>query len=133
MRAWNSSGTAEASGGWWTFTTAAPAAPPGAFAKTAPGSGATGQATSVTLTWAASSDATTYEDRYDTTSNGACNSYLAERGDGADRDRERADREHRLFVAGAGDQQRWINGRVGRVVGIHDGGAAGHRDEADAR
>ena len=44
---------------WWTFTTAAAAAP-GAFNKTSPSNAAAGTATSLTLSWAASSGATSY-------------------------------------------------------------------------
>jgi hypothetical protein len=50
-----------------TFTTAAaPPSPPGAFGKTGPANGATGQPASVTLSWTASSGATSYEYCVDT-------------------------------------------------------------------
>ena len=55
-------------GAWWSFRVGAPPpAPPGAFAKTAPASGGAGVGTPVTLTWAASAGATSYEvlRRYD--------------------------------------------------------------------
>ena len=51
-----------------------PAVPaPGAFGKTSPANGATGQAASPTLRWAASSNATGYEVCIDTSLNNTCN------------------------------------------------------------
>lgn len=71
MRARNASGTTEANGGtWWSFATAAAA--PGAFSKTTPANGATGQSTSLTFTWGASSGATSYEYCYDPVNNNSC-------------------------------------------------------------
>ena len=49
-----------------------PPPPPGAFAKVSPAHGATGQPTSVTLTWTASSDATSYRYCVDTINNSVC-------------------------------------------------------------
>ena len=73
VRARNGSGTTEAnSGAWWTFTTAAVL--PGAFSKTAPLNGVTGQATSPTLSWGSAANAASYEYCYDTSNNDECNS-----------------------------------------------------------
>lgn len=49
-----------------------PPPPPGAFAKVSPAHGATGQATSLTLTWTASSDAASYRYCVDTLNNNVC-------------------------------------------------------------
>jgi hypothetical protein len=57
---------------WLGFGAGPP--PPGAFAKTAPASGATQQPTSVTLSCEASAGATSYESCVDTTANGTCDS-----------------------------------------------------------
>jgi hypothetical protein len=63
----------EANGGtWWSFTVGTPAPPPGAFGKVTPSAGATGQATSITLGWGASSGASGYEYCLDGTNNAAC-------------------------------------------------------------
>jgi hypothetical protein len=71
VRAVNAGGTTYAdSGAWWSFTTQVSA--PGAFNKSAPTNGATGVSTSPTLSWGASSGATSYEYCYDTTNNSAC-------------------------------------------------------------
>jgi hypothetical protein len=50
---------------------------PGAFNKTSPTSGATGQATSPTLSWGSSSGATSYEYCYDTSNDNACSSWVS--------------------------------------------------------
>ncbi len=47
--------------------------PPAAFAKTAPGNGATGQSVAPTLTWATAVGATSYEYCVDTSNNNTCN------------------------------------------------------------
>jgi hypothetical protein len=47
------------------------------FSKTSPLNGATGQSTNLTLTWGASSGATSYEYCYDTTNNNACSSWTS--------------------------------------------------------
>ena len=47
---------------------------PGAFSKTSPANGATGQLTDLTLSWSASSNATGYEYCVDTVDNSACDS-----------------------------------------------------------
>ncbi|HQP44104.1 MAG TPA: hypothetical protein PLV66_10545, partial [Thermoanaerobaculales bacterium] len=71
VRAVNAQGDTEANGGvWWTFTTLPL---PGAFSKSAPANGATGQPTSLNLSWGSSTDATSYEYCIDTSNNGACN------------------------------------------------------------
>jgi hypothetical protein len=71
VRARNAAGTTEANGGaWWSFTTAA--AVPATFVKIAPTNGATGQSTSVTLSWEGSPSATNYLYCYDTTNNNFC-------------------------------------------------------------
>ena len=53
-------------------STAPPPPLPSAFNKMAPGAGSTGQATALTLSWSASSGATSYSYCYDTTNDGAC-------------------------------------------------------------
>jgi len=55
-------------------TSLLPTTPPGAFSKSAPSNGATGQATSLTVSWGSSSGAVGYEYCYDTSNNSACNS-----------------------------------------------------------
>ena len=50
----------------------APPGAPGAFGKTSPTNGATGQASSVTLSWSSSSGAESYEYCVDTTDNNDC-------------------------------------------------------------
>jgi hypothetical protein len=71
VRARNAAGPREANGGWWVFTTVAL---PGAFNKSAPANGATGQPTNLTLKWNSSSGAASYEYCVDTVNNGACDS-----------------------------------------------------------
>ena len=74
VRANNTLGTTNADGGtWWTFTIAA-GSPPGDFNKSAPANGATGQPANPTLSWGASSNATSYEYCIDTNSDNTCNS-----------------------------------------------------------
>jgi hypothetical protein len=68
VRSENLCGTGSAST-VFSFTTASS---PGAFGKVAPANGATGQPTSLSLSWGTSSDATSYEYCIDTTVNGAC-------------------------------------------------------------
>ncbi len=64
----------DANGGtWWSFTTRSQVTtPPGAFTKSLPASGATGQSVTPTLVWQASSGATSYEYCVDTTNNSVC-------------------------------------------------------------
>ena len=70
VRARNATGATNANTtAWWTFTTAAA---PGAFNKTSPANGATGRATSLTLSWGASTGVTRYEVCLDTINNGTC-------------------------------------------------------------
>ena len=49
---------------------------PGTFSKSAPGNGAIDQATSLTLSWTASSGASSYEYCYDTSDDGVCSSWV---------------------------------------------------------
>lgn len=71
VQAVNSYGSTEADyGTWWSFRTRV--APPGDFAKLAPTNGALGQPLSLTLSWQASSRATSYEYCYDTAHGTAC-------------------------------------------------------------
>ena len=61
------------SGDWWAFTTRTQTTtPPGAFAKSLPASGATGQSLTPTLAWQASAGASSYEYCVDTTNNSLC-------------------------------------------------------------
>jgi hypothetical protein len=53
--------------------TPVPVPPPGAFDKTSPTNGSTGELQSATLSWSSSSDATSYEYCIDTTNDNACN------------------------------------------------------------
>jgi hypothetical protein len=65
VRAVNAGGNTQAnSGTYWSFTTVV--AGPGAFAKTSPANGATGQSLTPTLSWGTSSGATSYEYCYAT-------------------------------------------------------------------
>ena len=52
------------------------ASPPGAFAKTSPANGATGQSTSPTLSWGTSIAAATYEYCYNSTNDNACTNWI---------------------------------------------------------
>lgn len=72
VRAVNTSGSTEANAGnWWLFTTTAGA--PGAFNKSTPGDGASGQSLDPMLSWNASAGAASYEVCYDTSDNSTCN------------------------------------------------------------
>jgi hypothetical protein len=73
VKARNSAGES----GWsstWTFTIRQ--APPAGFSKLSPLNGATGQSTSPTLAWEASSGASSYEYCYDTTNDNACSPWV---------------------------------------------------------
>ncbi len=73
VRATNASGSVYANkGAMWSFTTGSL---PAAFNKTAPANGATNQPTSLTLSWAASTGAASYEYCYDTTNDNACSGW----------------------------------------------------------
>lgn len=50
---------------------------PGAFSKTSPVAGATAQPLSLTLSWSAAADASSYEYCYDTTNDSACSSWIS--------------------------------------------------------
>jgi hypothetical protein len=56
------------------FTVVKTLLPPGAFGKTSPANGATGQSNTLALGWAASSNAASYEYCIDTTNNSSCDS-----------------------------------------------------------
>ncbi len=72
VRARNAAGVTDANAGtWWTFTTVAPPLP-GAFNKTSPSNNATGRATTLTLSWAASTNVVRYEVCVDKVNNGVC-------------------------------------------------------------
>jgi len=71
-RAVNANGTTYADSSattWWHFTTKGA---PGAFGKTTPANAATGTSLNLTLSWTASSGATSYEYCYDTSNDSAC-------------------------------------------------------------
>ena len=53
-----------------------PVPPPGAFGKSGPANNAVGQPTSVTLSWDASTNATSYEYCYDTTNDNTCSTWI---------------------------------------------------------
>jgi hypothetical protein len=77
VRAINAVGTtyAEANASaFWAFTTTVQA---GAFNLTSPSNGATGQSLTPTLSWSASTGATSYEYCYDTTNNNACSGWTS--------------------------------------------------------
>src|SRR6185436_5382361 len=74
-RALNTGGTTYAEGNpatFWSFTTVAL---PGAFSHSSPANAATGQSLSPTLSWGASTAATSYEYCYDTTNDNACSGW----------------------------------------------------------
>lgn len=77
VKANNSFGSTYANGAstaFWYFKTGTL---PGAFNKSAPANGATNQPASITLKWAASSGATSYQYCYDTTNDNACSKWLS--------------------------------------------------------
>jgi hypothetical protein len=70
VRSRNAVGTMDANGGaWWSFTTGTL---PGAFAKSTPPDGATGQSINLKLTWGPSTGANFQQYCYDTSNDGAC-------------------------------------------------------------
>ena len=72
VRARAAGGTTDASAGvWWTFTTVALPLP-GAFNKTSPTNNQTGRATTLTLSWGASTGVVRYEVCLDTINNSVC-------------------------------------------------------------
>jgi hypothetical protein len=76
VRANGPGGTTYSNGGataFWSFTTAATA--PGAFSKTAPANGATGQPSNVTLSWGAAAGAGSYEFCIDSSNDNACSGW----------------------------------------------------------
>lgn len=60
-----------------TLSYSAPTSPPGAFSKSAPANGASGQPTALTISWGASSGATLYEYCYDTSNDNACSTWVS--------------------------------------------------------
>jgi hypothetical protein len=83
IRAVNSNGTTYSNGSntaFWSFKTAAPASPPGAFDKSSPSNGATGLSTAPTLSWGTSNGATSYDYCYDTTNDNACSTSWVDNG-----------------------------------------------------
>jgi hypothetical protein len=85
VRAQNAGGTTDANGGaWWSFAVAGAAQPPAAFAKASPANGATGQGSTLTLTWSAVADAG-YWVCWDTTNNNTCDGAWWPNGGGAGR------------------------------------------------
>ena len=78
VRAVNAGGTTYADGSstaYRSFTTIPN--PPAAFNKTSPATGVTNQPTSLTLSWAASTGAVSYEYCYDTSNDNACSSWTS--------------------------------------------------------
>jgi Divergent InlB B-repeat domain len=59
-------------GTWWSFSTGTSSTPPGAFGKSSPANGTTGQPSNPTLTWGTSSGASSYRYCVDTTNNNNC-------------------------------------------------------------
>jgi serine protease len=83
VRASNAAGDTLANGGtWWSFTTQATSALPGAFSKVSPVNGQKNRSRPVSLTWAASSGATSYEWCVSLTS-GSCSSWTSTTGTSA--------------------------------------------------
>lgn len=79
VRAVNAGGTTYSGGAstvFRNFTTQAAAAVPGPFVKVAPAAGLTGLATSLTLSWAASTGASSYQYCVDTTNDNACTTWV---------------------------------------------------------
>jgi len=73
VRAQTPSGTFDGDNGtWWSFTVGGPPQPPAAFGKSAPANAASGLAASLTLSWGASTGASSYEVCVDATNDGAC-------------------------------------------------------------
>ena len=78
VRASNAAGIVYSNGAstaFWSFTTGTGATPPGAFGKTSPANGATGQSLTPALSWGASAGATSYDYCYDTTNDNACSAW----------------------------------------------------------
>ncbi|RJP48080.1 MAG: DNRLRE domain-containing protein [Anaerolineaceae bacterium] len=78
VRAVNSFGTRYSDGSdtaFWSFTTM-PFSPPGDFNKLAPADGAINQTITPTISWEASTDATSYEYCYDTTNDDDCFAWM---------------------------------------------------------
>jgi len=81
VRANNATASTYADGAASAFTSfVTQVASPGGFGKTSPANGATGQPTSLTLSWNASAGATSYEYCIDTINNGACDTGWASVG-----------------------------------------------------
>jgi uncharacterized delta-60 repeat protein len=79
VRAINTDGVTYSNGSstaFWSFTTAEPNSPPGAFSKTRPWDGTKDLPTSLTLYWNGSSGATAYEYCYDTSNDNACTNWV---------------------------------------------------------
>ncbi len=116
-----------ADGGWWTFTTRV--APPGAFAKTGPLNLSPTPPDSATLTWEASSGATSYEYciRHHQRLHVQRHRSLAQH---RPRSKRRADRPHAgndVFLAGPGEERRRNHLRRRRVVEVHHTSSAAGR------
>ena len=77
VRANNAVGTTYAEGNASSFWSFATGASPGAFAKSSPASGATGQSLTPSIDWSTSSGATSYEYCYDTTNDNACSNWTS--------------------------------------------------------
>jgi hypothetical protein len=77
VRSVNTGGTTYSNGSsiaFWSFTTGSA---PSAFNKANPVNGATNQPTSLTISWGASSGATSYEYCYDTSNDGTCSAWTS--------------------------------------------------------
>jgi hypothetical protein len=77
VRSVNSIGTTHSNGSSSAFWSFATGDPPGSFSKTLPANGAVDQFVSLSLSWGASSAATSYEYCYDTTDDGICSGWTA--------------------------------------------------------
>ena len=121
VRAVNASGYTPAdSQTWWSFRTRVDA--PAAFNKSTPANGATGVSTGPTLSWAASTRATSYEVLLRHDERRGLRRQLGERGNRDERRGERAEQRDHVLLAGprGGRGRHDVRGRQ-HVVEFDDG------------